>query len=301
MKHILILLTLIGTVSCGQYVAYDGEPTPPPKTATLEDFPDAKTLNHVILSGLMAQYTTTSEDGGYVYFDYRGLSQDEESVFLLDYYLASLASIDPNDLETEADRQVYWYNGYNAAVIKGVVREFNQSVAFKVIDNGSFFNDPFYNFGGTVISLNQLEQGVLRGDFEHENVKAADAATQAQIKTWFGKVWKDGKFDARFHAALNCGALGCPNLIDKAPYVWKVDTLEEDLTAMTRAWLDNPEKGAGPNGISNLFEWYKPDFVASEGSVEAFIAKYRTDGANNVDLNTIINYDWTLNAPENAE
>jgi hypothetical protein len=211
-----------------------------------------------------------------------------------------LAKIDPSTLESEAQRQVYWYNAYNAGVIKGVLDNFNQSPSYDVISDVGFFERANFTFAGTTLSLNQIEQGVLRGDFDNDSVKDSPADVLNKIKDWHAQTWTSDGVDARLHAALNCGALSCPNLLASSPFVWQVDTLDSELDRMTTAWLDNAAKGAGPDGVSTLFTWYKQDFLDAEGSVEAFIVKYRTGGTTGVDLGTTLEYDWTLNAPQNA-
>jgi hypothetical protein len=55
--------------------------------------------------------------------------------------------------------------------------------------------------------------------------------------------------------------------------------------------------------VSSLFDWYKADFERQEGSNMAFIRKYADDRVIEMIEGTermrFIDYDWTLNAPEN--
>ena len=305
MPVIASALALAVSAGCGQYVSYGdearpvtGETTPAPVITDIEDFPEVDHFNHYAFGGLVASFTSASDDGQYVYVDYEGLADDEEARYQLDTYLATLAGLDPGDLATRQGRLAYWINAYNATVIREVIAQFEGDLEFRVIDGGDFFTARSFAFGGVFLSLDQIEQGVIRGDFEHQNVVTLGEEELEQVRQWHEQLWEDGKIDARFHAAVNCGALGCPNLLATAPYVYQGDKLEEQLAEATARWLASEEKGAGPNGVSMLFTWYKQDFVDDAGSVEAFIEANREGGAGGVSLDQNIEYDWTLNAPQ---
>lgn len=291
------LLTLTG---CGQFIAYDSGAPPaqqtPAPVVTLDEYPEVDRLGHFEFGGLIARFTERDATGEYVVIDYVGWSMDEEAVFVLDRYMATLAGFNPSDLADESERFAYWINAYNAATIRGVLRDFGGDTGFSVLDDGMFFNLEVYTFGGMTMSLNQLENCVMRADLGRDECGTLTAEESMQAATWHQELFGGGTPDARLHAAINCGALGCPNLLDAAPYVYSGDKLEEQLQASTRAWLANPEKGAGPNGVSNLFEWFKADFEAEEGTVSDWIAKHREGGVDGVDVGTILMYDWTLNS-----
>ena len=55
--------------------------------------------------------------------------------------------------------------------------------------------------------------------------------------------------------------------------------------------------------VSSLFDWYKADFEREEGSAGAFIRKYADarviEMMDRTEQMRFIDYDWTLNAPEN--
>lgn len=290
---------------CGQYVSYGdearpatGDTTPAPVITDIGDFPEVDKFNHYAFGGLVASFTSTSDDGQYVYVDYEGLAADEEARYQLDTYLATLAGLDPGELSTKQGRLAYWINAYNATVIREVIAQFEGDLGFRVIDGGDFFTTRAFAFGGVFLSLDQIEQGVIRGDFEHENVATLGEEELEQVRQWHEQLWEGGKVDARFHAAVNCGALGCPNLLATAPYVYQGDKIEAQLAKAAADWLASEEKGAGPGGVSMLFTWYKQDFVDDAGSVEAFIDANREGGASGVSLDQNIEYDWTLNAPQ---
>ncbi len=285
----VMTMALLG--GCGQYTTYDGSL---PGGNTIDELRNATRLNHLALAGPSALYVRETDDGSSVVVDYDGWSADPEALHLLDDYLAALGTVLPTSLESEAERLAYWINGYNASVIRGVLDNYEGSHDYSVID-GSFFDEARYTFGEVLLSLNQVEQGVIRGDFDHASLVSVAGDVRDLIELWHEDLWDGDPVDPRVHAVLNCAALGCPNLLASAPYVYRADRLEEQLETATRRWLDNLEKGAGPDGISQLFDWYAEDFTAGGGSVEGFITAHRSQGLTGVDTTSFIPYDWTLN------
>jgi len=287
----VVLLLVDG---CGQYTTYDGSL---PGGNPIEGLREVERLQHHGLAGPVQQYTSRTVDGSYIVVDYDAWSEDPEALHLLDDYQATLATVLPTALENHAERLAYWINGYNAGVIRGVLDHYNGDHGYRVIEGG-FFDEARYTFGGVQLSLNHVEQGVVRGDFQHDSMISVTGDVRDMITLWHEDLWDGDVVDARVHAALNCAALGCPNLLATAPFVYRADVLEEQLETATRQWLDHPGKGAGPQGISQLFEWYVEDFAADAGSVEDFIAAHRSGGLLGVDVTQIIPYDWTLNIAE---
>ncbi len=155
-----------------------------------------------------------------------------------------------------------------------------------------FFDQPIWRFGGVALSLNQVEHGIVRGDFDHPSLNGLETATRMAIEGFHTELWDGDAPDPRLHVALNCASISCPDLGATTPQAFRAATLEAQLVSLARRFLANPLKGAGPNGISSLFSWYRADFV--EG-VEAFIEAYREDGLTGVDTSRLLPYDWTLN------
>ena len=162
---------------CGQFVEYG--PGGPAVDATPlgggeVEVGDLTELNHYTWAGLVSSFTV--REGGDVLVDYAGWSEDDEALAELDRYLGVLASVDPSELNSPEQRQVYWINGYNAAVVRGVIADFDGDTSgYSVITSGAFFDTPRYTFGGVTMTLNQIEQGVLRADFENAALASASA------------------------------------------------------------------------------------------------------------------------------
>ncbi len=160
--------------------------------------------------------------------------------------------------------QSFWINAYNISVIKGIVDEFPIN---SPLDKKGFFDKATYELAGQKITLNDIENKMLRAKFK----------------------------DARFHFVLVCGAKGCPPLIAEA---YRPSTLEKQLETQTVKALNNDLfiKASGKKvAVSEIFKWYKEDFVRDGNEVD-FLNKYRS---NKIDAGAKLSYytyDWRLNS-----
>jgi len=106
--------------------------------------------------------------------------------------------------------------------------------------------------------------------------------------------------EPRIHYALNCAAVGCPNLMDRA---WRAETLEHDLAEAEHAYVNDPRgvrfDERGRLTLSKIYIWFREDFGPDEQAVIAHIAE-----AVNPDLRAQLQragrvnsyeYDWALN------
>lgn len=160
--------------------------------------------------------------------------------------------------------QAFWINTYNILVIHGVVKNYPLKSPLNV---PGFFDKITYEVGGKNVTLNDIENKLLRANFPKE---------------------------ARFHFVLVCAGLGCPPIIDTA-YI--PTTLDTQLQRQTVLALNNPDFiqiTKNKAKISQLFEWYKGDFEQN-GDVIAFINRYRKEKLPEKVKVSYYPYDWTLN------
>lgn len=163
-----------------------------------------------------------------------------------------------------ATYQSFWINAYNLSVIKGIITKYpvKQPLSIK-----GFFDKNTYNLGGTSITLNDIENKMLRAKFPKE---------------------------PRFHFALVCAGLGCPPIINEAYTPAKI---EAQLQRQTVIAVNNPNfikiKGNKVQ-ISQIFEWYKEDFVHNGNEID-FLNKYRKEAISKEAKLSYYPYDWTLN------
>lgn len=160
--------------------------------------------------------------------------------------------------------QSFYINAYNLSVIKGVIDKYPIKSPLSV---KGFFDQKKYNIGGEMITLNHLENKILRKKFPKE---------------------------ARFHFALVCAGLGCPPII---PEAYTPSKLENQLQRQTSKALNNPKfikvKGNKVQ-LSEIFKWYKEDFL-HHGTEIDFVNQFRKEKIASSTKVSYYPYDWTLN------
>lgn len=209
-----------------------------------------------------------------VSFDYNRIWRNEDDLQRLSKYLDTLQTLDPAQWSREA-ALAYWINLYNAATLKLVL----QNYPVKSIKNiGGFMKSPWSRkvvvVAGKELTLDDIEHKIIRPQFK----------------------------DARIHFALNCAAISCPPLSNRA---FTAETLEQQLEAACYFAVNDPrwvEVSEREIRVSKIFDWYKKDFDEYAGSVREFIARYREkDREAILDENRKLNfkaYDWNLNKLE---
>lgn len=225
-------------------------------------------------------------------FDYTGVEASPEARALIDTYADQLARVDLAAERSPEARVALWINAYNALTAQGLLNARIADPEARVdVSDFAFFKERRYNVGGINVSLDLIEHAILRRDAQHASlVNLTDDATARERVVEEAARMPD--FDPRIHFAINCASVSCPDLRSEA---YTGPQLEAQLADQAQRFLDNPDKGAGPDGISRLFIWFLIDFQAV-APVEEFIATYRTDGTEGVDLDQYLEYDWAPNA-----
>ncbi len=165
----------------------------------------------------------------------------------------------------EKEYQAFWINAYNLSVIKGIIDNYPTN---SPLDNKGFFDKTKYDLGGTSITLNDIENKMLRAKFN----------------------------EPRFHFVLVCGAKGCPPIISEA---YKPDTLEKLLQQQTEKSLNNAafiKVSDGKAELSEIFKWYKDDFTKNGQTEIEFLNKFRKSKIPADAKIGYYSYDWRLNS-----
>ncbi len=171
------------------------------------------------------------------------------------------------DKGNPSDFQAFHINAYNISVIKGIINKYPVGSPMKI--NG-FFDSKKHTIAGKSMTLNSIENKVLRGNYPNE---------------------------PRFHFALVCAGLGCPPIISEA---YLPSTLDKQLERQTKLAI-NDTKFTRYNGdkkkvqLSQIFEWYKGDFTKKGQSLVDFVNKYRSEPLPEKTKVGYYTYDWTLN------
>ncbi len=253
-----VLLLSVATVACTNGASKNNSTQEAVRTETAENNA-AVTVNHAAFDKLLK---VNVSDKGTV--DYKAFVKDKAT---LESYIVSLTKINSSKL-SKNEQTAFWINAYNALTIDQIVRNYPVASITKIA-GGKVWDQPLpFKFEGKTLTLNDIEKKILLGG---------------------------DLFDGRIHFAVNCAALSCPTLSNKA---FTGGNVEEMLTKNTKAALSNPtfnkitEKTAS---ISKLFDWYKADFVKAEGSVVKFINKYSTTKISDKTKISYLDYNWSLN------
>ena len=224
----------------------------------------------IFLQGIVAQDTDTFINKADAFFktyitngkvEYRALHEEPD---ILAELMEMMKQVDISDA-TANTYQAFWINAYNLQVIQGVVENYPLK---SPLDVDGFFDKEKHQIAGMEVTLNQIENELLRAKFPNE---------------------------PRFHFVLVCAGLGCPPIIKKA---YRSSTLDEQLKTQTELAINNPKfiRVEGDEvKVSQIFEWYKSDFEQA-GGVVAFINTYRTE---KIPIDSEVGYypyDWTLNS-----
>ncbi|GAA6153731.1 DUF547 domain-containing protein [Pseudoteredinibacter isoporae] len=205
---------------------------------------------------------------------YGDVSKEDKQT--LQRHLNALAELDPREW-SEAEQQAFWINTYNIAVVNLVLDHYpldsikDIRLSFKSLFNAGPWEDKILVVAGKKLSLNDIEHRILR------------------------PIWKD----ARFHFALNCASIGCPNL---AKEVYRAESLDEQLERAKREFLSS-SRAFSVSGesyrLSSIFNWYWQDFAPEkkqlwryfqgQGLIEKPVESFSYD------------YDWDLNVHVSTE
>jgi len=288
-------------LACGQYVPAGtvlGGSTVEVSLTTLEELADASTLRLYAFDSLMRQHTDPMDiTGGQMRgVDYTTMLESAEARMAVSDTLAQLGTVDPSGLSDADERLAYWLNLYNAWTIQAVLDELEADPDWGGVSEPKntfdLFSREMVQVGGLSLSLNMLEHGVIRGHAESVESYTDSDEVQSQVWTWHAETWPDGQIDARIHMGLNCASQGCPDILDGA---FQGDMVWDQLDEAAVGYVSHPGKGAGPNGISQLFNWFSGDFDGSHGGAQGFVSAYREGGDSDVDYSTSLDYSWELN------
>ncbi|MEM9300829.1 MAG: DUF547 domain-containing protein [Pseudomonadota bacterium] len=241
---------------------------------------------HRALADFYAPHVAVSDDGAASTFAYAGAGGDRAS---LDAYLDSVARVTTatyNDWTPE-QRLAFLINVYNASAIELLLDQ--ETLPDSIRDIGSVFRPVwkrrFIDLFGEQVSLDNVEHGRIREDFE----------------------------EPRIHVAVNCASCGCPAL-QPAPYT--AGELEQQLEAAMRAFLGDRSRNRVDLDrrtveVSKIFDWFESDFLDENGDIEPYFARYADALADTEEERALLlggdyrlrytDYDWTINAPGRCE
>lgn len=200
-------------------------------------------------------------------------------------YVAALAAASPANrpelFQGTADELAYYINAYNALTTAAVVERYPlASVGESLLMRGRFFRFTKHTLGGQRISLEDLENRIIRAKYR----------------------------EPRIHFAIVCASLSCPKL---ATEVYTKDNLAELLERETRRYFAETRNLAVERDtvyLPVLLDWYKEDFEAATGkkgkaAALAYALRYaspeKRKAAEALAAPKVVfrDYDWAINDP----
>jgi hypothetical protein len=234
-----------------------------------------RVVDHSVWNELLARYNVPAGDGSRR-FAYGRVSADDRR--RLGDYVDGLARLAVSDL-ARAEQRAFWINLYNALTVKLVLERWPvASIRDIAISPGLFSAGPWgkklVTVEGESLSLDDVEHRILR------------------------PIWKD----PRIHYAVNCAAIGCPDLW---PAAFTAANAEALLERAARAFVNHPRGVRIEDGrlvVSSIYVWFREDFGdGTDAGVIAHISRYAVP-----DLQRALagigrvsdhDYDWAINAP----
>lgn len=194
--------------------------------------------------------------------NYKGIKTNRELLRQATFYFEENP---PTASWSRNEKLAYWINAYNLYTLELVVDNYPVT-SIKDIANGKPWDKKFIKIDGRTLSLNEIENEIIRKEFD----------------------------EPRIHFAVNCASISCPKLINK-PYT--AGNLNSLLASQTKLFInDDTMNTITPNvvEISNIFDWYKSDFTKS-GTVLDFLNSYSETKINTGAKITYKTYNWNLN------
>ncbi|MEM7013329.1 MAG: DUF547 domain-containing protein [Verrucomicrobiota bacterium] len=199
----------------------------------------------------------------------------------VDYKSWNANSADANKLKSVVDaiaaekpsgsqdvKLAFYINAYNAWTLYYFVRDHPRQHS-NALKRAAFFKSKNINVSGTKMSLESLENNIVRAQFN----------------------------EPRIHFALNCASTSCPPLLNR---VYLGETLNADLDTQTKDYLNNNPLGVkvSKDGktaeISEIFKWFAEDF---NNDPKSYINQYRETPFDASTQIAYQKYDWSRNDP----
>ncbi len=264
-----LLLVLAAFTSFEAWFAPDADLWP---RWTAQDPTSTTRIDHGAWDRILAAYARPGEDG-LTRFAYGEVTASDRTA--LADYVGDLSAVAVDSLN-RTEQRAYWINLYNALTVLVVLEHYPVDSIRDIDISPGWFADgpwdkPLVRVESEAISLNDIEHRILR------------------------PIWND----PRLHYAVNCAAVGCPNLQDVA---FTADNTDILLELGARDYINN-RRGAhereGELIVSSIYVWFGEDFGADDDDILAHLAAYAGPELQDAirrhgDIGGY-DYDWALN------
>lgn len=241
------------------------------KSPRFAQFGAGPDVDHAPWDAFLSKYHSVDSEG-VARLAYADITSADRAA--LDAYVDALEATDVSQLSRDM-ALAYWINAYNAVTVQVVLDDYPVDTIRDITDGFLSFgpwNRELFVQGGDELSLNDIEHKIIRPVFD----------------------------EPRIHYAVNCAAYSCPNLAKKA---WRAETLERDLAAAERAYVNDPRgvsvDGRGRVTVSKIYNWFREDFGDNEDAILSQLIRAaepalraKLEARGEIDD---YEYDWALN------
>jgi hypothetical protein len=204
-----------------------------------------------------------------------------------------LQAIDLDEMSDDPERIAFWINLYNVLAIHGVLA---LGIRESIMEVPSFFGVVAYRVGDLVLTLDEIENGVLRRNATHPATGSRlfddDDPRLALCPS---------RVDPRIHAALVCASTSCPPVA-----FYEASKLDAQLELAALNYVASDVEVDDVNRTVRVpitFRYYQSDF-GREAGVRLFLVDYARDaqrealeGAFEAGYELDYHrYDWSLNS-----
>jgi hypothetical protein len=236
------------------------------------DDASAASIDHTLWNRFLQTYLRVGPDG-IARIPYARVSRSDREALASD--LARLAGL-PISRFSRREQFAFWVDLYNELTIKLVLDHYPVSSVRDInISPGLFSSGPW---GKQLITIES--EALSLDDIEHRILRP---------------IWHD----PRVHYAVNCAALGCPNL---QPAAFTAANTEALLDKAARDYVNHPRGAAMVGGkliVSSIYVWYEADFGGTDRGVIAHLKRYAgpalAAALAAVDRISGDRYNWGLN------
>jgi hypothetical protein len=239
----------------------------------------ASAVGFDVFDRLLRRYVVPGHDG-VNRVDYGGLAANKADRSGLRRFIEAQSTVNPTEMSA-AEAFAYWANLYNALTLDVVLNAYPVTSIRNIKSRGAGFDlkalfgpwrTKLVTVAGRRLSLDDIEHEIMRPTFR----------------------------DPRVHIAVNCAAVGCPNLW---PQAWRAASLNDDLDRAARTYVNHP-RGAlvQPDGsltVSSIYKSYAEDFGGTDTAIIEHLKKYaRPEFAAEIKPTARLvshRYDWSLN------
>ena len=229
-------------------------------------------INHASWDALLKKYVDAF--GNVDYTAWQRSAQDSQQ---LDAYLGHLSLADPQTRANRETKLAFWINAYNAATIKGILREYPTTSIRKHtarLFGYNIWKDLQLIVGAQQYGIEQIEHEVLRKMNE-----------------------------PRIHFAIVCASISCPKLRAEA---YTGQQLDAQLADNARDFFSKSgnfryDPSSKRFYLSSILSWFADDFGRDQAAQLRAIAPYLPTATAQQAANSnavrvsYLDYDWGLN------